>query len=178
MEGFLVPASRRLRTAPIAPSILAVLILAVPTVATVAFAAGRIERPATDATPQTPAVAPRPPLVFAPSGRPWILDPANPMREISPGVYEGIVPVRLADGSWRVDLDERFMQFSVARRAEGGGLAHACVAGFDGLSRWHAAGAGCSHAAPKPVTPTVSAAAVQPQVTTPAGPLPAKWEAQ
>ena len=96
-------------------------------------AAGRLERPATDSVPPRAVSTPRPPFVFAPAGGPRILDPANPMRELAPGVYEGIVPVRMPDGSWQVHLDERFMLFSVARRAEGGGFAHSCVHGLDGL---------------------------------------------
>lgn len=162
-------ASLRFLRAATAPCLLGIALL---TSAPVVHAAGaRIDRPATDAAPAAPALLPRPPFVFAPSGGPRVIDPANPMRETSPGVYEGIVPVRMPDGSWQVDLDERFMQFSVARRADGGGFAHSCVSGLDGLMRWQGAAPGCVHA---PVTQ----AAVQPKVTTPTGTVITKWEAQ
>jgi hypothetical protein len=151
-------------------------------------AASRIRRPVTDA-PAPPAATPAP---VAPSGSRTLPAPLpdNPMREIAPGVYEGIVPVRLPDGSWQVDLDERFHQFSVARRADGGGITRACAHGAEGLARWQRAGgtpAACGHThraaapAPAPATATrVPAAApkggVTPKVTTPAGAKPATWE--
>jgi hypothetical protein len=94
-------------------------------------AAARIERPVTDA----PAAAPA-----APSSRAIPVTPIeNPMREMAPGVYEGIVPVLMPDGSWQVHLDERFHSFSVVRRGEGGRLGGACVHGASGLARWRAA---------------------------------------
>ncbi len=150
-------APRRSFAVPALPSLLALMLVAHATSAAFA-AAGRLERPVTDAVPASPAIAPRPPFVFSPMSGPRILDPANPMREISPGVYEGIVPVQQADGMWRIDLDERFLLFSVARRAGGGGFTHSCVSGLDGFVRWQAA--------------------VQPKVTTPTGTIRTQWEAQ
>ena len=143
-------------------------------------AAGRLERPVTDAVPTAPtapAIVPRPPFVFAPQGGPRVIDLANPMRETSPGEYEGIVPVQQADGSVRIDLDERFLLFSVARLAPGGSLAHSCVSGLEGLGRWQGAvvGAACEHSA----APVAAAkTAVQPKVTTPGGVVRTQWEAQ
>ncbi len=145
---------------PALPSLLALMLVAAVTSAAFA-AAGRLELPGTDAAltaPAGPAITPHPPFVFAPLGGPRILDPTNPMREISPGVYEGIIPVQLADGMWRIDLDERFLLFSVARRAGSGRFTHSCVSGLDGLVRWQGA--------------------VQPKVTTPGGTVRTQWEAQ
>ena len=168
---------RRSSIAPAVPVLLAVALIAVASSPSFA-AAGRLERPVTDtalSAPAAPAIAPRPPLVFAPQGGPRVLDPANPMREIAPGVYEGIVPFQLADGMWRIDLDERFLLFSVARRADDGGLTHSCVGGLDGLAHWQGAAA-CNHA---PIVPTASpATTVQPKVTTPTGTIRTQWEAQ
>ena len=101
-----------------------------------AFAAGaRIQRPETDAPP---AVAPVTPT--APSSRSIPVTPTvDAMREISPGVYEGIVPFQLADGTWMIHLDERFHAYSVIRRGDGGRFAGTCVHGASGLARWRAA---------------------------------------
>jgi hypothetical protein len=83
------------------------------------------------------------------------------MRELSPGVYEGIVPVRMPDGSWHVDLDERFHMVSVAHRLRPGGpLGRSCVHGAGGVAAWQ------------------SSVRAVPQVVTPAGAVPAKWEAR
>lgn len=119
--------------------------------ATGALAGGaRIERPVTDqpaaaAAPPAAATAPR-------SARAIAITPVlNPMRETAPGVYEGIVPVQLPDGSWQVLLDERFHQFTVARRAEGGALRRGCVHGASGLAGWLAG--------PRVVSPTGTTAA-------------------
>ena len=115
-------------------------------------AKSRIVLPETDAK-ATPG-APRTATVTTP-----VMDA---MREISPGVYEGIVPVRMADGSWHVDLDERFMLFSVAQRLPGGGLARGCVHGPAGVAAWR--------------TSVPARAAVRPQVSAPAGVVETKWE--
>jgi len=163
-----VSASHRRLRAVTAPSLLAVIALVV--VSSAQAAGSRIERPVTDAAPAAPSV-PAPPFVFAPQGGARLVDPANPMRELAPGVYEGIVPVQLPDGTWLVHLDERFLQFSVLRRGEAGGFAHSCVSGLDGLLRWQAAAPACLHA---PASP----AAVSPKVTTPTGTVVTKWEAQ
>jgi len=162
----------------VTPSLLALVLVAAPTPS--AFAAGaRLERPGTDGAPTAPAVLPQPPFVFTPAGGPRVLDLANPMREITPGVYEGIVPVRLPDGSWQVDLDERFMQFSVARRGESGVLARGCVGGLMGLARWQAEAPVCGHGhvAARPTAATAATTpTAQPRVTTPSGTVAAKWE--
>jgi hypothetical protein len=148
-----------------------------------AAAASRIARPVTDA-PAPPAATAAP---AAPSSARAIPVPAPdlPMRETAPGVYEGIVPVRRADGSWLVELDERFHQFSVARRAAGG-ITRACTHGASGLARWRAvappaapAAAACGHAhGPAPVPAAASAAktGVTPRVTSPEGITVTTWE--
>jgi hypothetical protein len=110
-------------------------------------AASRIVRPVTDA-PAPPAAAPAP---LAPQGAHVL--PLNPMRETMPGVYEGIVPMLMPDGSWMVHLDERFHAFSVARLGAGGKLAGSCVHGASGLAHWKVAGlAPCVAPAPVAVT--------------------------
>jgi hypothetical protein len=97
-------------------------------------AASRIVRPVTDApAPAPPAASPAP---MAPQGGHVL--PFDVMRETSPGVYEGIVPKLMSDGSWQVDLDERFHAFSVARLGEGGRLMSTCVHGAGALARWQA----------------------------------------
>lgn len=104
-------------------------------------AASRIVRPVTDA-PAPPAAAPAP---LSPQGARVL--PLDPMRETIPGVYEGIVPMLMPDGSWMVHLDERFHAFSVARLGLGGKLASTCVHGASGLAHWKVAGLSpCSHA--------------------------------
>ena len=141
-------------------------------------AASRIRRPVTDA----PAAPATPPSTNAPQGGPLVLPlPENPMREIAPGVYEGIVPVLLPDGSWTVDLDERFHAFSVVRLGAGGGLSGSCVLGANGLARWQssAATAACGH---DHSTPAASAAVpkttVRPLVSGPAATTVTTWEAR
>jgi len=142
-------------------------------------AASRYRRPVTDA-PAPPAATPAP---TAPSGSRTL--PENPMRETAPGVYEGIVPFRLPDGSWQVDLDERFHQYSVARLTDGGGITRACTHGAEGLARWrNAAGtaAACAHAhrtatpVASPAKPSPAKSGVAPKVTTPTGAKPVTWE--
>ena len=125
-----------------------------------ASAAGsRIVLPVTDA-PAPPQAAPAP---VAPQGSRAIPIPPganNPMRETAPGVYEGIVPVRLPDGSWLVELDERFHAFAVAKSpGKGFGLAGGCVHSAEGLARWRAA-----------------QLRVRPTITSPAGTTLTKWE--
>ena len=103
-------------------------------------AASRIVRPVTDA-PAPPTAAPAP---LSPQGAHVL--PLNPMRETIPGVYEGIVPLLMPDGSWMIHLDERFHAFSVARLGAGGKLAGTCVHGASGLAQWKVAGlATCTH---------------------------------
>lgn len=147
-------------------------------------AASRYRRPVTDA-PAPPAATPAP-APTAPSGSRTL--PDNPMRETAPGVYEGIVPFRLPDGSWQVDLDERFHQYSVARITDGGGITRACTHGAEGLARWRnaagtaSAAAACAHAhgtttpVAAPAKPAPAKSGVAPKLTTPAGTKTATWE--
>jgi hypothetical protein len=115
-------------------------------------AKSRIVRPETDA-------------VTAPKARATLVTPVlNAMRETAPGSYEGIVPVRMPDGSWHVDLDERFMMFSVAQRSPGGGIHRGCVHGPAGVAAWHAS--------------VLARSAPQPQVSAPAGVAPTAWVEQ
>ena len=97
-----------------------------------AAAESRIARPVTDA----PAPATQVPTQAVRA----IPLPAieNPMREMSPGVYEGIVPVQRPDGSWIVHLDERFHAFSVAHLGESGRVMGSCVHNAAGLAQWRA----------------------------------------
>ena len=115
-------------------------------------AASRIERPVTDA-PAPPAAAPAP---LSTQGAHVLA--LNPMRETIPGVYEGIVPMLMPDGSWMVHLDERFHAFSVARLGAGGKLASTCVSGASGLAHWKVAGlAPCRHdSGVAPTTPVTA----------------------
>ena len=110
-------------------------------------AESRIARPVTDApapatSTQSVRVIPLPAI-------------ENPMREMSPGVYEGIVPVQRPDGSWIVHLDERFHSFSVARLGESGRVMGSCVHSAAGLAQWRAG-----------------------VIRGPQGSTPAKWEVQ
>lgn len=121
----------RLRRRPLAAVAALGVVLLGPAVALAAGA--RIERPVTDAP--APPAAPA-----APASRAIPVPPVvNEMRETAPGVYDGIVPFQLQDGTWLVHLDERFHAYSVMRRGEGGRLAGACVHGASGLARWRAA---------------------------------------
>ena len=95
-------------------------------------AASRIVRPVTDA----PAPAATSPAPTAVQGARTL--PLNPMRETAPGVYEGIVPLLMPDGTWLVHLDERFHAFSVLRLGEGSRRSGTCVHGAVGLARWQA----------------------------------------
>lgn len=113
-------------------------------------AASRIVRPVTDAT--APPAATQAPTSPAASRAIPVTPGANPMRETSPGVYEGIVPIRMPDGSWLVHLDERFHAFSVVRK-DGGTMSGGCVYSAAGLAHWRAA-----------------------LVTTPSGTTRTKWE--
>lgn len=134
-------------------------------------AAGRIELPTTDGPAAETRVAPRAPVVFATPGGLRVLDLANPMREIAPGVYEGIVPFQLPDGSWQVDLDERFMQFSVAHMGAGGRATHGCVGDLAALQRWQ-------RALELHPTSRASASGRVPTVSGPEGARAATWEAR
>lgn len=112
-------------------------------------AKSRIVRPETDA-------------VTAPKARATVITPVfDAMRETAPGTYEGIVPVRMPDGSWHVDLDERFRMFSVAQRAAGGGIHRGCVHGPAGVAAWHAS--------------VLARSDTRPQVSAPAGVAPTAW---
>jgi hypothetical protein len=153
LEGLVMPVAHRLRR--LAPAALAVLVLAAPGAAFAAKA--RIVLPATDANVKAAPGARTTATVTTP-----VLDA---MRETAPGVYEGIVPVRLPDGSWYVELDERFHMVSVAQRPVAGGpIGKGCVHGAAGVQAWRAS--------------LVAREAARPQVTTPAGVVPAKWEAK
>jgi hypothetical protein len=137
----LVPLVDRTRVAWLA--LAGFLVTAGPVVA----AESRIARPVTDApapATQTPTQSVR-----------TIPLPAieNPMREMSPGVYEGIVPIQRPDGSWIVHLDERFHAFSVARLGASGRVMGSCVHNAAGLAQWRAGA-----------------------VRGPQGAVPAKWE--
>src|SRR5262245_7860358 len=97
-----------------------------------AASASRIARPVTDA-PAPAATTPTTAQAVRAIPLPAI---ENPMRETSPGVYEGIVPMQLADGSWIVYLDERFHSYSVAQLGESGRVMGSCVHGAAGLAQW------------------------------------------
>ena len=95
----------------------------------------------------------------------------NPMRETAPGEYEGIVPVRLPDGSWQILLDERFHQFTVARLGGSGSMVRGCVHGASGLAGWRASAAPILTAAPLAVP-----GGVVPRVTSPTSTTTVTWE--
>jgi hypothetical protein len=162
--------SNRSRSAVIAALMVAgmTLLPALPALA----AGARIARPVTDETPPAVDAGTTNP-VQAPRARATLVTPVlNPMRETAPGEYEGIVPIRLPDGSWQVLLDERFHQFSVARWIDGAPLLRGCVHGASGLAGWSAA----APIALAPVRPAPGA--VVPRVTSPTSSTLVNWEAK